>query len=154
MRRSALFAAAACTLLTLGSTALSAQASPAPADSLESGSYIVVLDEGTAAARVADLHAQQFGVDVGHVYRSALSGYSATMTASAADLVAAAPAVAWVQKDTAVHTAAQTLPTGINRADADLSPTANINGSDQRVNVDVAVIDTGVDLTHPDINVY
>ena len=42
---------------------------------------------------------------------------------------------------------AQTTPTGINRANADASPTAAINGVDQRVNVDVAVIDTGADLS-------
>jgi len=47
----------------------------------------------------------------------------------------------------------QTLPTGINRVDAELSATANINGVDDRVNVDVAVIDTGVDVDHPDLNV-
>ncbi|HEU4682194.1 MAG TPA: S8 family serine peptidase, partial [Gemmatimonadales bacterium] len=31
---------------------------------------------------------------------------------------------------------------------------ANIDGKDTRVNVDVAVIDTGIDYTHPDLNVY
>jgi subtilisin family serine protease len=49
---------------------------------------------------------------------------------------------------------AQALPTGINRIDADLSPTAAINGLDTRVNVDVAIIDTGIDYSHPDLNVY
>ena len=53
-----------------------------------------------------------------------------------------------------MSTFAQTVPTGVNRADADLSPTAAIDGTDQRVNVDVAVIDTGVDLDHPDLNVH
>ena len=76
------------------------------------------------------------------------------MPASVAALVEAAPAVAWVQEDRAVSTTAQTTPTGINRANADASPTAKVNGADERVDVDVAVIDTGVDLTHPDINVY
>ena len=38
--------------------------------------------------------------------------------------------------------------------DAELSPTARINGVDERVNVDVAVLDTGVDLDHPDLNVF
>ena len=76
------------------------------------------------------------------------------MTSTVASLVAALPGVESVQKDTPVAATAQTTPTGINRADADLSPTAAINGVDQRVNVDVAVIDTGVDLDHPDLNVY
>ena len=59
-----------------------------------------------------------------------------------------------MQQDRPVSIDAQTTPTGINRANADASPTAAINGVDQRVNVDVAVIDTGADLTHPDLNIY
>jgi subtilisin family serine protease len=59
-----------------------------------------------------------------------------------------------VQRDQEVSVAAQTLPTGIDRIDAEQSATARINGVDERVNVDVAVIDTGIDLDHPDLNVY
>ncbi|MBI2912158.1 MAG: S8 family peptidase [Chloroflexi bacterium] len=47
----------------------------------------------------------------------------------------------------------QSVPTGINRIDADKSATAGINGSDERVNVDVAIIDTGIQTDHPDLNV-
>ncbi|HSE10593.1 MAG TPA: S8 family peptidase [Nocardioidaceae bacterium] len=155
MRRIPLAAAAACTLI-LGTSGLAATAAPAPADvpSGDTGKYIVVLEDGAAARSVATSHAESFGLDVGHVYTTALQGYSATMPASVAALVEAAPSVKWVQKDKSVSTTAQSTPTGINRANADASPTANINGLDERVNVDVAVIDTGVDLTHPDINVY
>ncbi len=155
MRRSlTLTAAAAVSALALAGSALAASpASSAPAAAASSG-YIVVLDDDAAARTVAQAHADRFGFELGHVYSSALQGYSTTMTSSVATLVAALPGVASVQKDTPVHATAQTTPTGINRADADLSPTAAINGVDQRVNVDVAVIDTGVDLTHPDLNVY
>ena len=116
--------------------------------------HIVVLKNSAAAATIANLHELTYGIDVGHVYKSALKGYSALMTPAVANLIEALPVVEWVQADTQVRATAQTLPTGINRADADLSPTANINGSDERVDVDVAVIDTGVDLDHPDLNVY
>jgi subtilisin len=51
-----------------------------------------------------------------------------------------------------VRIAAQTLPTGINRIDGELSSTVSGNGSGS-VNVDVAVIDTGIDIDHPDLNV-
>jgi subtilisin family serine protease len=94
------------------------------------------------------------GLDVSLVYRHALKGYAATMTSSVAKRLAEAPGVQWVQRDRVVKTAAQTMPTGINRVDADASPTARIDGVDERANVDVAVIDTGVNLTHPDLNVY
>jgi len=118
------------------------------------GSYIVVLADGAAPAATAQSQAHSYGAVVTHVYSHALNGYSATMTEAAARRLAADPRVAFVSPDRAVSIDAQTLPTGINRADAELSPTAAINGVDTRVNVDVAVIDTGIDLDHPDLNVY
>ena len=133
-----------------GGTAATAAPSAAPA---QAGNYIVVLEDGALARTVSAAHADRFGFDLGHVYSTALQGYSAAMTAETAGLVEALPGVAWVQGDTPVAATAQTTPTGINRSDADLSPTAAVNGVDQRVNVDVAVIDTGVDLNHPDLNV-
>ncbi len=151
MRRISLAAAAACTLV-LGTSGLAATAAPSTPD--PAGKYVVVLKDNASARAVAAAHAERFGLDVGHVYTSALQGYSATMPASVADRVKASPAVAWVQKDRPVSATAQTTPTGINRANADASPTAKINGTDERVNVDVAVIDTGADLTHPDLNIY
>lgn len=116
--------------------------------------YIVVLDDSAAARTVAQVHADRFGFDVGHVYSSALQGYSAKLTPATAALLENLPGVASVQVDTPVRATAQSTPTGVDRAEADLSPTAAIDGTDQRVDVDVAVIDTGVDLDHPDLNVY
>lgn len=39
----------------------------------------------------------------------------------------------------------------MDRIEADLSATANIDGVDDRVDVDVAILDTGIDLDHPDL---
>ncbi len=146
-------AAATAAALTLGSTAATS-AAPAPTPASTNGDYIVVLEDGALARTVSAVHADRFGLELGHVFTTALQGYSAAMTPQTASLIEALPGVAWVQVDAPVTTAAQSTPTGIDRADADLSPTASINGSDQRVDVDVAVIDTGVDLDHPDLNVY
>ncbi|MDQ3423083.1 MAG: S8 family serine peptidase [Actinomycetota bacterium] len=160
MRRFATAAFAATALLALGLAAPTAHAAPdevASATDLSqrvAGSYIVVLEYDSAARAVADRHGNRYGADVDHVYRFALKGYSAQMSATAAARVAALPGVRWVQPDYVVHATAQTLPTGIDRVDAEQSPTARIDGSDQRVDVDVAVIDTGIDLDHPDLNVY
>ena len=155
MRKSTTATLAVTTLLALGSTALSAQAAPMSASGSDrSGAYIVVLNDATAPAEVASDHSAKHGVEVDYLYRAALKGYAAHMSATAAERVANDPRVQFVQRDGVVHASAQTTPTGINRADADLSPTAKINGLDERVNVDVAVIDTGVDLDHPDLNVY
>jgi len=118
------------------------------------GQYVVVLRDTVDATAVAADHSRAHGVSTLHVYRSALRGYSARMSKAAAARVARDPRVAWVQPDRVFTVAAQTLPTGIKRVDAELSSTARINGVDERVNVDVAVIDTGIDLDHPDLNVF
>ena len=144
-------------LVTLGATAPTAAARDTGGGDARrqlAGSYIIVLKAGSPAQAVASPHAGRFGAEIGHVYTSALRGYSAVLTAAAVSQIATLPAVRWLERDSAVHATAQTLPTGVNRVEADLSPTANIDGIDQRVNVDVAVIDTGVDLSHPDLNVY
>lgn len=134
-------------------TATATTASPAASADSALQRYIVVLEDGTDARTVADRHARDLGVLTGHIYASALDGYAARMPAAVADKVAADPRVAYVQRDRQVQATAQTLPSGIDRANADASPTARVNGVDERVDVDVAVIDTGVDLDHPDLNV-
>jgi hypothetical protein len=57
-------------------------------------------------------------------------------------------------KDLERTISAQTVPTGIQRIFADDNTTIDIDGSDDyRVDVDVAVIDTGIDFQHPELNV-
>src|SRR5512139_145111 len=153
MRKTTTAALSAISLVALGSPALAATAAPA-SGSDRSAAYIVVLEDGTAAGKVADEHSRRYDAQVSNIYRSALKGYSAHMSAPAAARISQDSRVLYVQRDGVAHASAQSLPTGINRANADASPTAKINGTDERVNVDVAVIDTGIDLTHPDLNVY
>ncbi|HET7532971.1 MAG TPA: S8 family serine peptidase [Nocardioidaceae bacterium] len=152
MRKSTTAALAAITLIALGSPALSANAAPASGPD-GSAAYIVVLKDGAASGKVAAEHSRSHNAEVSHVYRSALKGYSARMSPTAVERVSRDSRVLYVQRDRAVQASAQSTPTGINRANADVSPTARINGLDERVNVDVAVIDTGVDLDHADLNV-
>ncbi len=117
-------------------------------------SYIVLLEEVAdpeAAAREAEL---AYGASVEEIYLTAVRGYSARMTVADARTLSRDPRVDRVEADAEVSVAAQRVPTGIARADADVSPTAAIDGRDRRVNADVAVIDTGVDLDHPDLNVH
>ncbi|MFF3322650.1 S8 family serine peptidase [Streptomyces sp. NPDC002889] len=144
-----------------------AAASPTPAVAKESaqsdhipGRYIVTLKD-TAVRGDADTavdaaveQASSMGAEVKHVYRYALHGYAASMSPSAAATLADDPQVLSVQPDRWVQATAQSTPTGVDRAEADLSPTAAIDGVDTRVAADVAVIDTGIDLDHPDLNVH
>jgi subtilisin family serine protease len=60
-----------------------------------------------------------------------------------------------VYQDREVNIQAQTLPTGINRIDADWTPRPGKAGDGQNaVNADIAIIDTGVQTNHPDLTVF
>ncbi len=146
MRLTVVLALLAAALLTVPA----ASAAPRHGDIIPNA-YIVTLEAGTPAAVAAD-HSSRLGADVQQVYRHAVHGYAARMSAATAGLVAADPRVASVDHDRVVTTAAQSLPTGINRVDGELSSTAAGNGSGS-VDVDIAIIDTGIDVTHPDLNV-
>jgi subtilisin len=126
---------------------------PANASQARAGKYIVVLkDSVTRPGAVASQHARRYGLDVGFVYRSVLEGYAATIPASKLDDLRADDRVAFVAPDRPVHATEQVLPTGVDRIEGDVSSTASGDGSGS-VGLDVAVIDTGIDLDHPDLNV-
>jgi hypothetical protein len=62
--------------------------------------------------------------------------------------------VASVELDVEVFKAAQTIPTGIRRAEASSNTLIDIDGTDDvRIDADVAILDTGVDASRPDLNV-
>jgi subtilisin len=127
----------------------------ASAQGLVPGRYIVVLRHGirnptTVAGRMARAHR----FTLGHVYQRALKGFAASLPQRLAQSLRSDPNVAFIEQDRRVYAVAQTLPSGINRMDVDTNPVARIDGVDERVDVDIAVLDTGVDLDHPDLNVY
>ena len=116
------------------------------------GEYIVVVKKGFSARAVAIDHGRRAGVDVHQTYRHALNGFSVRLSDAALARMRADKRVLLVSADHEVRAAAQTVPTGIDRIEGDLSSTASGNGSGS-VNVAVAVLDTGIDLGHPDLNV-
>ena len=63
------------------------------------------------------------------------------------------PRVAFVEPDQRVHALGQTVPVGVDRVDGDVSQTVSGDGSGA-VDADIAILDTGIDLDHPDLNVY
>jgi subtilisin len=146
MRRRLLFGSILALLLTALMGVPTAAAAP-------TGRYIVVLNDAVASPGAAAAeHARTHGLAVGHVYRHALKGYSAAMTAADAQALRADARVASVSPDGSVSIDAQVLPTGIDRIDGELSSAVSGDGAGS-VDVDVAVIDTGIDLSHPDLNV-
>lgn len=117
------------------------------------GRYIVVLEDSVASpAAVARVHGRAYGLRVTHVYGSAIKGYAATLPAAAVARLREDPRVASISPDRPMRILTQTNPTGIRRIDAELSSTLAGNGSGS-VGTHVAVIDTGIDLDHPDLNV-
>jgi subtilisin len=134
VRRLAMVASLA--LLTVAA-AQGAPAQGAPAQAPDgTGSYIVTLRGGDPGA-VADEHSRRYGAAVDLVYRHALRGYAANMSASAARQVGQDSRVAFVAPDKPVSVDAQTLPTGIDRVDGELSSTVSGDGGGA-VDVDVA----------------
>ncbi len=111
--------------------------------------YIVILSDGMPAG--AFLKAAN--MEASHIYGYALNGFAAEMLPYQARGMLHNPHVLQVVPDRPVWLQAQVLPTGIDRVEADLNNVSKIDGVDERVDVDIAILDTGVDLDHPDLNV-
>jgi subtilisin len=124
----------------------------AAAPSGRAGSYIVVLKDTASPSTLARAHADRYGARVGHVYRHALKGYSATLSSDRVAALKADPNVAAVAPDLPVNAFVQTLPTGIDRIDGELSSTVSCNVSGE-VNVVIAILDTGISTSTPELNV-
>jgi subtilisin family serine protease len=62
--------------------------------------------------------------------------------------------VDYIEADLIAQAVGQIVPDGVARIGAELNTTADIDGvDDSRVDVDIAIIDTGIDLDHPDLDV-
>ena len=133
-------------------SAVSPNANPKVSDVVPD-QYIVVLNDNENSDFVADEMVKNNGLSVEHRYSAALRGFSAKIPVNRLDEVKNDPRVQFVSEDRVVTTAShrststasvQTMPTGINRVDADINP-------NEATGVGVAVIDTGIDLDHPDL---
>lgn len=94
------------------------------------------------------------GVTPTHVYSHVFDGFAAVIPADKLDDVRNDPRVAAVIPDMVAYGVDQTTPTGVDRIDADENPMADIDGADERVDVDVAVVDTAGKGSHEDLNIY
>lgn len=148
----------ACVLGSFGITSLGpAAAATGPAASTE---YIVVLKAGQSPAN----DAAKNGITPTMVYTSALRGYVASLTAQKLAVVQADPAVDYVEANQAValneppssnsaEPSQQVITNSVKRVGVLQSPTAHVNGKGKGVDADIAILDTGVDGTHPDLDV-
>jgi len=142
------------------------------------GQYIVVLLDDVQPSAVANEIAGEHGLRLLHVYSHALNGFAAQVPEGRLHALEKDPRVAFVEPDRTVSithhckgshpkctnptptpappgeepSGNQTVPTGIMRINGDLSSSNSGNGAGT-VDVDVAVLDTGIDKNHPDLNV-
>jgi len=120
--------------------------------------YIVVLKDNNLLSpgkvKLLAGEATNQGAALRHIYDNALGGFAIKVpNEKALEAIMKFPEVDYVEPDIKVKAFAQSLPTGIDRVDADLSSTKSGDGSGT-VNVDIAILDTGIDLSHPDLNIY
>ncbi len=122
----------------------------------ESKRRIVVLKSGvTQSSRsIQKEFSRVFKGQSGHVYKKALKGFAISLPESAIKKIRADKRVRYIVNDKPVRAFSQTLPTGVDRVNADKNALAAIGSDGGNVDVDVAVIDTGVDLDHPDLNIF
>jgi subtilisin family serine protease len=148
-------AVGAVVLVALAGFAASAGAATIP------GEYIVVLKNGVDVSKKA----AKYGLTTDYVY-SVPPGFSAVLSdKQRASLGKDSDVVGISANQTlsiprsvesgakASEQPVQIVPTGVRRVGGLASPTAKIDGVDQRVDVDVAILDTGLDRKHPDLNV-
>ncbi len=126
--------------------------------------YIVILNDNADPWSVANEMAQQRGLAVSNVYENAVNGFSATIPKGLLDKVSSDSRVKYIEQDAIVTIykkpadkpgkggsgdnestpPPQITPTGISLIKSTTSGTVDVN---------VAVIDTGIDKDHPDLNV-
>ena len=138
-----------------GVAAGAADARSADANVIE-GQYIVVYGDGVEVGAATDAREQELGFTSDHRYRAAVDGFAAKLSDAQVDALESDPAVAFVQQDRYVQASdwvprvagEPRPPTGIRRIVA-------AKGTDVReaAQPSVAVIDTGVNLSHPDLRV-
>lgn len=127
--------------------------------------YIVVLKDTVSEPQtIASDMEKKFGLSVEHTYTKALKGFSAKFSPDKLEKVKSDSRVLFISEDREVTYQVkeegvgkaygrkprptptqppQTIPTGISRI--------GLNSTNEGAGIGVAVIDTGIDLTHPDL---
>ena len=119
------------------------------------GQYIVVFKDNVADADLAaEDMAKKHGLNLTNKYSHVIKGFAATISDAELAEIKNDPRVDFVSEDRVVYAdgkpgqtivqSAQTIPTGIKRIGA-------ASSTNKGAGIGVAVIDTGIDLTHPDL---
>jgi subtilisin len=147
---------------------------PLTAQQLRSNSLEEIKE--TAIRTLSTYVAEKLNFKIDHIYSSALEGFSARLPSEIAERLRNDTRILDVEEDKPAwrfpyaHIKrrpteppppgrkppknTQVIPYGIQRMGVHHNEIANIDGNDERVDIDVAIIDTGVDSSHPDLNVF
>jgi hypothetical protein len=121
------------------------------------GRWIVLLKDGTSTSAEAG-RARARGITVDRTFRS-VHGYAARLTAAQVAALRADPSVADIVPDEVISIAGQSIPRGVKRVGGRESVVARIDFSDERVDADIAIVDTGIGDSalappaHEDLNI-
>lgn len=141
-------------LLLAGTTLAAAQIIP--------GQYIAVFkDQVRQPPAAAQAAAAQHGLAVAHVYQHAIKGFAFAGSPQAVAALSRRADIAYIEPDQVYHAWQQALPTGISRAavdqvwlgDATTGQWLINNHPAPALDVDIAILDTGISTSHPDLNV-
>ncbi len=127
------------------------------------GKYIVVLKDAVGSEDVQtivdDMSAKQ-SCKVEHTYRRALKGFSAEMSADAADRLSRDSRVKYIEPDYEISidpTEAEGKPTGGGGGSTSVQITSwgvtRVGGSHDGTGKTAWIIDSGIDMANPDLNV-
>ena len=143
-------------LVYVAAVALALAASPGSgaAASQPTDRYIVVWVDSVDSERETDDFERAERVRADFRYSHAIKGFAAALSSTHLAALSRNPKVKFVSPDREVHAigsvpiaAGDSAPTGVRRIDA-----ASATNANEASTVAVAVIDTGIQLTHPDLN--
>jgi hypothetical protein len=120
--------------------------------------YIVILNDD--ALNLGDIFSEVAkkvsieGTEILHIYEDVLNGFAISVpNERVIEVLEQSPFVDYIEKDKTVKAFAQTLPSGVNGVDGDLSSTKSGNGGGA-INTDIAILDSGIHTSHSDLNIY
>lgn len=109
----------------------------------EPGSYIIVFKTPPGSEEVELV--RKLGGDIRYVY-DIIPGIAASLPEGAIEILATNPRVNYIHPDVEVHALGQVTPWGITRVRA-----PEVWHATQGEDIKVAVLDTGIDYTHPEL---